>query len=378
MLDRNADAFFALVRAGLWSDANNISASGSFEGVNWSEVQKLAEEQSVVGLVAAGIDVYKMQVPGFKIAKTDALQFIGQTLQLEQRNQAMDYFISVLVEKMRAEEIYTLLVKGQGIAQCYAKPEWRASGDVDFLLSENNYEKAKSFLTPLAASVETEYKSSKHLGMTIDPWVVELHGSLRCGISHRMNKELDEIYNDTFHKGEVRTWNNNGVQVFLLKEENDIFYVFSHFLNHFYKEGLGIRQVCDWCRLIWNCRNKINDSILEQRLRKSGLTTVWKAFAAFAVDYLGMPAEAMPLYDVSKKWKNKAKRIKSFVMESGNFGQNRDSSYFGKYPYLVRKAYSMGRRMLDLVRHARIFPCHSMRFFPYIMFNGIRSAIRGE
>ena len=107
--------FFALVRAGLWLDANHKykNATGSFEGIDWSEVRHLADEQLVVGLVAAGIDVYKMQVPGFKIAKADALQFIGQTLQLELRNQAMNYFIGVMEEKMRAEGIYTLLVKGQ-------------------------------------------------------------------------------------------------------------------------------------------------------------------------------------------------------------------------------------------------------------------------
>lgn len=32
----------------------------------------------------------------------------------------------------------------------------------------------------------------------------------------------------------------------------------------------------------------------------------------------------------------------------------------------------------DLINHARIFSLDSLRFFQYMVFNGIRSAIRGE
>ena len=64
-------------------------------------------------------------------------------------------------------------MKGQGIAQCYEKPLWRSSGDIDLLLSDSNYDKAKKVLIPLATDVETEYTHFKHVGMTIDGWVVD-------------------------------------------------------------------------------------------------------------------------------------------------------------------------------------------------------------
>lgn len=40
---------------------------------------------------------------------------------------------------------------------------------------------------------------------------------------------------------------------------------------------------------------------------------------AFAVEYLGLPREAMPLYSEEACWKKKAFRICSFVIEVGNF-----------------------------------------------------------
>jgi len=109
-----------------------------------------------------------------------------------------------------------------------------------------------------------------------------------------------------------------------------------------------------------------------------GLFSEWKAFGSFAVEYLGMPVESMPFYSDEQKWKKKADKICAFILEVGNMGHNRDMSYFEKYPYLIRKVCSMGRRSGDLMRHARIFPLDSLSFFPRIMFNGLRSAIRGE
>lgn len=369
--NNNINAFFALVRAGLWEKSVQLLP---YVEVDFTEIQRLAEEQSVVGLIAGGLE----QVIDIKIAKKYVLQFISQTLRLEQRNQAMNYFIGVLVDKMRKEGIYTLLVKGQGIAQCYERPLWRSCGDVDLFLNEDDYQKAKQFLIPLASKVDPEGNYSKHLGMTIESWIVELHGSMRCGLSNRVDRVLNEIGNDILLGRNVRSWMNGHIQVFLPDANSDIIYVFTHFLNHFYKGGIGLRQFCDWCRLLWNYRKEIKKDLLEKRLRRMGLLTEWKAFGAFVVNYLGLSADAMPLFEDSARWRKKADLIGSFILEVGNFGHNRDLSYFEKYPYVMRKAISFCKRCGDLTRHARLFPLDSFRFFPKIMINGLRAAVRGE
>ena len=157
-LDNNQKAFFELLRAGLWE---NEAALDQYKKVDYVDVFRLTDEQSVTGLVTAGIEhVHDVRIPQEKV-----FQFIGTTLQLEQQNQALNDFVVWLIETLRKEDVYTLLVKGQGIAQCYERPLWRASGDVDLLLSEDNYKRAKNILIPLAEDVETEYKSFKHIGM---------------------------------------------------------------------------------------------------------------------------------------------------------------------------------------------------------------------
>ncbi len=190
----NTLLFFELLRAGLWEKETRLSEYNSF---NFSAIMQLAEEQSVVGLITAGLEL----VVDAKVPQEILLQFIGCTLQIEQQNQSMNEFVAWLTEKLRREDVYAILVKGQGVAQCYKKPLWRASGDVDLLLSADNYNKAKAVLMPLASSVEKEDVNRKHLGMVIDGWVVELHGTLFTGISKRLNRVIDEVQSSIFVVG---------------------------------------------------------------------------------------------------------------------------------------------------------------------------------
>lgn len=369
--DNTIEAFFTLVRGGLWEQKVNLS---SFGEKDLMDVYRLAEEQSVLGIVAAGLD----HVVDVKLPKESVLQFIGQTLQLEQRNRQMNSYIAETVLNMRRQGIYTLLVKGQSIAQRYARPLWRASGDVDFFLSDENYAKAKYFLLPKASSVEPEGKYGQHLGMTIEGHAVELHGNLRCGFSLRADKVLDKVRVDTFNNGNVSSWTNEGVQIFVLSKENEVFYVFTHFLGHFYKGGIGLRQVCDWCRLLWAYKETLNLNVLGSLLKESGLMSEWKAFGAFAGENLGLETEAIPFFSNGSRWRRKAALIRTFIMKVGNFGHNRDMSYFSTKPYLLRKTMSLGRRMGDLLNHFFIFPLDTLRFTPRILINGLKSAANGE
>lgn len=365
----NQLAFFALLRAGLWEQEAQLSHWGE---IDYSAVYSLAEEQSVVGLVAAGIEhVFDIKVP-----KEKALLFAGNAMQLEQRNTSMNQFIEELIGKLRAKDIYTLLIKGQGIAQCYERPLWRACGDIDLLLNQDNYEKAKSFFYPLASEIEEEDTRLKHLAFTISQWVIELHGTIHSGVSGRERKGLEIVKNDIFIYGGVRSWINGQTQVFLPNADNDVIIIFTHILEHFFYGGIGLRQICDWCRLLWTYRSDINLDLINKRIHGMGLLTEWKAFATLAVNTLGMPVEAMPLYSDDRKWERKAERILAIILETGNFGHNRDNSHYKKYSFLVYKAISFWRNTKDSIRHMMIFPMDATRVWFYRLVNGVEVVMK--
>lgn len=378
---KSQEVFFELLRTGLWGangNHNHNQNDNLYESVYWSEVYRLAEEQSVVGLIADGIDRFKAQVSGFSIPQEWALQFVGSALQLEQRNKAMNESLAQLVEKLRRNGVYTLLVKGQGIAQCYDRPLWRACGDIDLLLSTDNYEKAKAVLLPLASQVEPEYEGFKHLGMTIDGTVVELHGTMHSRLSKRIDRGIDEAQDECFIQGEVRSWMNGSTQIFLPAANQDVIFVFTHILHHFFIEGVGLRQVCDWCRLLYCYRYKLDIQRLESRIRKMGIMSEWKTFAALAVSTLGMPRDAMPLYDSNSKWIRKADKVLQFILETGNFGHNRRDDSFLKKSFIGRKASSLWLHTKDNIRQIAIFPMDSIRVWWGMVTTGLYEAVRGK
>lgn len=369
--NNTVEAFLALVRAGLWESDVRVLPFGDLD---YAGMYRIAISQSVTGLLYAGLkhvcdaDISKEYLPVFS-------DFIEQ---LEIRNISQDYFIDVMIDKMRGAGISALLIKGQGIARCYEQPAWRLCGDIDFLLDGANYTKALNLMSSMAQSVKEENPYTRHVAMTISPWEVEIHGSLRSDLGRRVDRVLDRIMDDTFVKGKVRTWKNGLTDVSLLAPDNDVIYVFTHILHHFFRGGIGLRQVCDWCRLLWTYRESIDRDCLKARIAEMGLMSEWKSFAVLAVEVLGMSADSMPLYSGSRRWRRKADRVLQFILESGSFGINRDVSYYEKYPYLVFKAISLWRKSMDAIRHASVFPVLSTIVWLKMITTGVNVAVKGD
>ena len=338
-MNNTQTVFLELVKAGLrGNEYPDIRIDGA---TDWQEVYRLASEQSVLGLVLDGLEHSDVKPPQVLL-----LQWIGEVQVIEQRNKAMNQFVAELVEKMRAADIYAILVKGQGVAQCYEKPLWRPSGDVDLLLSEADYKKAKELLLPLSSSNKNEERYSRHLGMSIGQWYVEIHGSLRTGLSARVDKEVDAAQDSVFIGRNVKSWDNNGTLVFLPAPTEDVFLVFTHFIKHFYKEGMSLRQVCDWCRLLWTYRESLNYDLLESWIIKSGLMGEWKAFYNLAINYLGMPDLDTRIIVHDSRFDKKAEKLMLFIL--------------GGYS---------GNKIRDTLQIAKFFPWKALKYSPSIFLN---------
>ena len=72
----------------------------------------------------------------------------------------------------------------------------------------------------------------------------------------------------------------------------------------------------------------------------------WKAFAALAINWLGMPIDAMPLYSDSANWHKKADKIIAFILKNK-----------GRY------------KKSDVLYLFLIFPLHTVYFLFGILFD---------
>lgn len=154
---------------------------------------------------------------------------------------------------------------------------------------------------------------------------------------------------------------NGSTQIFIPAPNNDVLFVFTHFLHHFFVEGIGLRQICDWCRILWKNKENIKNNLLEKWLKEAGLMSEWRTFAALAVNTLGMPVDAMPFYkEGHTRRSNLALR---HILKCGNIGHNNDVSYRGRHSGLASNVITFFRRIRDYMKFSLIFPIDSPKYF---------------
>lgn len=362
--------FFALLRSGLW---NEVPERAPFDGgVDWEALYRLSFAQTVGPLVTDGVNRLPKEYLPAEPERLDP--FLGDMMATAQRNRVLDSFIPKVFHALRA--IPVVLVKGQSLAQDYPDPERRQPGDIDLLLPPSSYAAAKEILLPKATHVSKEDVQTLHQGMHFYSVEVELHGSISTLMSRKLDRQLAALLKEQFDGRSLPTVTIGGAEIPVPEANFNAVYIFVHFLQHYWSGGVGLRQFVDWTTFVSVHKRDIHPVILEQRLEELGLLNLWKVFTGFAQEYLGCPAEKLPLAARPKPRKNA--RIWRYVRRCGNFGKNQDRKR-KEESYLVRKIHSLWRLVIaDRLRHFPVFPKESIRFFFGAFGYGLQRLAKGE
>ena len=362
--------FFALLRSGLWNEVPEWAPFAS--GTDWEALHRLAYAQTVVPLVTDGIN----RLPGELLpAEPERLDpFLGSLMSTAQRNRQLNAFLPKLFGAL--DGIPAVLVKGQSLAADYPDPERRQPGDIDLLLLPASYEAAKAVLLPKATRALEEDAGILHQGMYFHSVEVEIHGSISTLMSRKLDRKLAVLLEEQFDGRPLPAVSLGETPIPVPEADFNAIYIFVHFLQHYWAGGVGLRQVIDWMTFVSVHKRDIHPVILENRLQDLGLLRLWKVFTGFAQGYLGCPEEKLPLAAAPDSAKNA--RIWRYIRRCGNFGKNVDRSR-AEEPYLVRKIHSFWRLVVaDRLRHFRVFPKESVRFFLGAFGYGLQRLAKGE
>lgn len=273
----------------------------------------LAEDQAVIGLV---FDVVSTQKT--KIDFETTMKYIGVQRQIESQNinlnKEISYFASIC-EKM---VFPNMIVKGQTVGILYPKSTLRSSGDIDVLFKDD-YQKSKEVL-------------ERTLNVTLPPQMVEKEISFYIGDTrfdlHKSIVDFCTSKNEHYwEKVMENAWKSpyqvtiNGIKINTLPPTYNAIYIFLHLFYHFIREGVALRQFCDWTMVLHHYKSSIDYSKITEILCVLGLYKAYKAFGTIVVDELGLPANEFPveLNAKDRKWKND---ILHDIFKGGNFGKN--------------------------------------------------------
>ena len=315
---------FPLLRRALWNE--------SFEGVlspkEFRSVLSLAEGQTVFGLVSDALE--KIEVKGMhiesQITKLAILETIGRQQQIRRQNALINREQGDFADRCNQEGIEYLVVKGQTIGCLYPKPELRQAGDIDFLFPvdltvgrNKDYEMQRSKMAKIFPEVQLPPKMEEYeVAFNHNGVLYELHTSLRGWAKKRHQEVWDDLMEKEWkEKNYVEI---DGVKVRTLSPTLNAAYVFIHLFFHFIREGVSLRQLCDWAVVLHHYNAEIDKDKLIRILLELDMFDAYCAFGTILVDELGLPKKEFPvsLDDNDREWKGK---ILEDIFRGGNFGK---------------------------------------------------------
>ena len=126
--------FIELLRAGLWGRA--ADAALFRDGVDWKAVLRIAKEQTVSVIVADGIETLPAELWP---PKEVMLKLMMLRVKTSQMHALLNSTLNQIVGALDAQGVPSVLLKGQGVAQNYRKPESRTCGDIDLYTGLDGY-----------------------------------------------------------------------------------------------------------------------------------------------------------------------------------------------------------------------------------------------
>ena len=294
--------------------------------IEWNYLFNEAQRQAIAGILACGIEqLPKEQQPPQMLL----LQWIGLTLQIEQRNALTTKVCGEVVSQMEKDGLWCCVLKGQANHRYY--PEGMANrrncGDVDVWTSSVHSEgfMVKGSVRRVLEYVDTHYERDGlcwlHCNFTHKSSVpIEVHFHPSFFSRPKYNKRFQQYFSDMEQC--VERVKIDSVEIPAMKAEKDVIYQMNHIYRHLIDEGVGLRQIIDYFYLLVN-----GSRLMVHGLDKATVMEIvsWLGMRRFAGalmyvlrELLGMPEKYL-LCEPSEK---DGKFLMDEILMSGNFGHS--------------------------------------------------------
>ena len=302
----------SLLRSSLWGTQVDLKGQQLSHEL-FQELTKLATEQAVMGLVSQGL-----MDSSVRLERDDALNMFAIQQTIRQRNAVMDKAVVELCQRLEAEGIRMLVMKGQTIAALYLDAGLRQSGDIDFLIHPDDWEKAIEYVSKDLDVDVKDHNSQKHVEWKMDGVQYEMHRLLTKFAYPKHQRYWDRVVLPEIWERQYSV-KINGYDVPTLQPTYNVLYTFVHIFYHLIIDGIGIRQFCDESILLKSL--DFDKELLDRHLRGIGLRNAFTGLGAVMTDYLGLPEDAFP-FAITDEDHRRAPRLMNNIIERGNFGHN--------------------------------------------------------
>lgn len=320
------DAFFALLRAGLWGTTPDPAFFVSFTGTQWRALLALAQKQAVLGLIYAGVSrLPKALMPDQQLL----LRLYGFAEQIRKNNAKIVAVAQEVCGWFEEAGLEPIVLKGFSVGAFYAEPDLRQPGDID-LFFHRGYEQVVQIVQRRGIRVEL---NPHHDTFVYQGVLIELHSRPFYPLVSIRDLDLSPVGQQTA-VGRYRVLNIKANALLLLL----------HPAKHFMTEGVGLRQVCDWAVFLKCYEEKTELIETFSEMRRQGAARFVTELTVLAISELGLSLKRPEIWFTPSKEKLH-RRMLQLILNRGNFAQENKQkrekevwTYFfslGKYLWLI-------------------------------------------
>lgn len=302
------ECFFKLIRLGIGTEKYS-----NFPTLNrecWTQVCGLGKTMALMGIMVSGIET----LPKEKMPEKDILlRLIERVWQTEKMNAELNRKSVEMYELYSKEGFSPILLKGQGTATFYSKPERRMPGDVDLWLMGGE--------TKLIIFLQEKFDKLKIAGMHFTPINkeyegVELH-SWPCSLNSPFaNKKLVNLLEKWKNEGALIDLPNGIGKIRIPSDRMNRTYMLIHKYSHFKSGGIGLKQVLDYMMLLRKGFTEEERIVSVKDIKGLNLERFCSAVMYVLKEYLGMEDEFL----LMKPNKSLGMALLDEIFTTGNFG----------------------------------------------------------
>lgn len=307
--------FLELLRAGLWGKEADATLFETHH-TDWPDIYRLARQQTVMGIVFDGIQTLP---PDLHPQRVLMMQWTAQVARIEEANEHLNQVAAEVFALYKKVGLTPVLLKGQGIATCYANPTRRQCGDLDIFTGKKGTEVANNVLAQAGGTIENT-ASPKHSLASYRDVIIENHyiaGNLVSPWADRKFRKLSETHLST----QTATIQLNKETISVPGATFNAIFIFTHAFNHYFQGGIGLRHVCDWARTIATHHNEIDAKVVSSFLKGFKLERAAQAFAYVAVQHVGLERAALP-FNLDDEACTQGEELLQDILRIGNFGRH--------------------------------------------------------
>lgn len=316
------ECFFRLIRLGIGTE--DYADFPTLDRKHWIEVCRLGESMALLGIMFLGIEKLPEEKRPEKVI---LLKLVNLAMQTEKMNADLNRKSVEMYELYGKEGFSPILLKGQGTATFYPKPERRMPGDVDLWLMGGE-------------TKITEYLKAKFSKLDIsDRHIKPLESGYEGVELHTIPCEMNSPAVNIRLQGMLEKWKNEGVMIDLPNGTGKVCipsdrmnrtYMLIHKYSHFKSGGIGLKQVLDYMMLLKKGFTEEERITSVKDIKALNLDRFCRAVMYILKEFLGMEDKFL----LMKPDKTLGMALLDEIFTTGNFGfyDERYTKVEGKKP----------------------------------------------